>query len=38
MFSLTGQQLIGEIDGARVTYYSGVQPKAQSVVPEGHKK
>jgi len=37
MFALNGPQLIGEVDGMRVTYYSGALPKSPSILPEVHK-
>jgi zona occludens toxin len=37
MFSLSGPQLIGNIDGSRVTYYSGASVKVSSPVAEVRK-
>lgn len=37
MFALDGPQLIGEVEGSRVTYYSGVLTKSQYILPEVRK-
>jgi zona occludens toxin len=37
LFTLSGPLLIGDVDGARVTYYSGAAPSASLLSPGGKK-